>query len=496
MKSEESGHPLWGIIQSLSSSEKRYIKIELQAKKAEQGALLTKLFDLTEKQDNYDDAKTKQSLAKQFSFSNFAVVKTTLYDIVVNSLIAFHAENNVDLLLQKHLASAEILKQKSQMAATQKQLVKAAALAQKFERLGLLADIKQRQSLMQLESGEMKTVGEYIDHESENELHVAACMQEMVTTKKLAAQTILFAKKFGGLLQSEVSQELKKIKQHPALARIDLLHTFHGKMYAHTTLGVVCSLEKSVEESLLNRLALHDMFEAYPHFVTDKIQLYTGNLYNICVTYLTLEKIRDCEKYLNLLQSVTEAHKSSFTEENRALTQLRICNLRLQLCAHTTNYDLVKKTIDEVTAIEQRFGNRKLGEFVLSCFTYAAMLFYLGKNYDTSLHYVNQLLNTREKELRRDMMMYARFLIIALHYKMDNHVLIEYELKNLRYFLQKNFTEQDLGKRFAEFFHLLLHDKHKLQKNRASYLPLFAHAASKPSIYEKMFDDMVVSVIE
>lgn len=496
MKTDEISHPLRDIILSLSSSEKRYIKIELQAKKPEQSALLTKLFDIIDKQENYDDTKTKQHLSKQFSFSNFAVVKNTLYEIILDSLLSFHAENNVDLMLQKQLSYAEILKQKSQIEATQKQLTKAAALAEKYERFGLLADIKQRQSLMQLESGEMKVVNEYFEHESEHELQIAACLKEIITTKKLAAQTILLAKKFGGLSQTESRQELTKLREHPALAQIDLLKTFHGKMYARTTLGVITSLEKSIADSLKNRLALHDMFKEHPHFVPDKIQLYTGNLYNICVTYLTLENINDCEKFLNLLQSETEHHKSVFTEENRTLAQLRICNLRLQLCAHTANYTNVKSIVDEVAEIEKRYGSKKLEEFILSSYTYAAMLFYLGGNYDASLHYVNLLLNTREKELRRDVMLYARFLIIALHYNMDNHVLIEYELKNLRYFLQKNFTDQNLGKRFAEFFHLLLHDKQKLQRNRSQYLPLFAHAGNKPTVYESMFDAVVERVVK
>lgn len=495
MKNDDASHPLKDIIQSLSSSEKRYVKIELQAKKAEQSALLTKLFDLVEKQENYDDAKTKQQLSKQFSFSNFAVVKNTLYEIILDSLLSFHAENNVDVLLQKQLSYAEILKQKSQVEATQKQLDKAATLAQKYERFGILADIKQRQSLMQLESGDMKIVGEYYETGSEDELQISDFLREINTAKKLAAQTILLAKKFGGLSQAESSNELKKIREHPTLAAIENLQTFHGKMYARTTLGVITSLEKSILHSLENRLALHEMFKQHPHFVPDKIQLYTGNLYNICVTFLTLENISDCEKFLNLLQSETERHKPAFTEENRALTQLRICNLRLQLCAHTADYTSVKNIVDEVAEIEKKHGNKKLEEFILSSYTYAAMLFYLGGNYDASLQYVNLLLNTREKELRRDVMLYARFLIIALHYKMDNHVLIEYELKNLRYFLQKNFSDQDLGKRFADFFHLLLHDKNKLQKNRSQYLPLFAHAGSKPTIYESMFDAVAESVV-
>lgn len=485
---------LWELIQGLSGSEKRYFKIFIQGKKSESELIYFKLYDFIEKQKKgYDEDAIKKQLKKN---GNFSITKNYLFELVLQSLEAYYAENKIDILIKRLINYSDILRQKNITEASYKYLSKAETIAHKYERFAILVEIKHKQSLQILDSGNKEKIENYIQLFSHEEQKLLDLQREVIAIKKVTAQTHILYKKFGGLAAREQKEEIEKLKNEISLKNISALNSFHSKSYAYTVLGVLNSLQKNTKESFENRFALYELYKNHTHFIEDKIQAYAGNLYNLCTSSLALGKYDLAEKFIPELEKLPAEYEHSFSETNSILTVMRALNLHLLLAVYKNEFGNILQHIQKVESINDNYNYSILNDYIITSYLIAAMMLTINNDYKDALIYVNRILNFRQKEFRNDVLLYARFVNIVVHYQLNNIDLIDYELKNLQYFIGKNFLFPDVENKAVAFFNQLLKEPAGLKKSKNEYFPLSVTSENNNKVFDNMLERIMLSVIK
>lgn len=130
MKVKDSLHEL---IQSLSKSEKRYYKLYASRHVSTEDSTMLALFDYIAKQTHYDEAALFHDFKGKALLNQFSTIKKRLYDQILLSLHAFHANNSIENQLNRMLHQATLLYEKSLYDQCERQLRSAEKLALKHD---------------------------------------------------------------------------------------------------------------------------------------------------------------------------------------------------------------------------------------------------------------------------------------------------------------------------------------------------------------------------
>src|SRR5688572_14543666 len=111
--SRQSSDQLFRLIKSLTTAEKRYFKLFAGRHTiGEQNEYVT-LFDAIDRQENYNEGKLLPLFRNSTFGTSPAIAKNRLYETILKSLHAYHAESSVEVELQRLLHYTEILFKKS-----------------------------------------------------------------------------------------------------------------------------------------------------------------------------------------------------------------------------------------------------------------------------------------------------------------------------------------------------------------------------------------------
>src|SRR2546423_12681940 len=125
--SKHSSDQLFRLIKSLTKSEKRYFKLFASRHTIGEKNDYVVLFEAIDSQEEYDEKKLMKNFKHAFQ-SPSAIAKARLYEIILRSLDAYHANSSIDVEIRKLLHYSEILFKKSLYKDSDKALSKAKRL--------------------------------------------------------------------------------------------------------------------------------------------------------------------------------------------------------------------------------------------------------------------------------------------------------------------------------------------------------------------------------
>ena len=111
--SNKASDQLFQLIKSLNKSEKRYFNLYASRHTLGEKNNYVILFDAIDKQNEYDEASILKQFKKEAFINKFSITKARLYDVILDSLTAFHSASSIDAQLKRDLHCAEILYKKT-----------------------------------------------------------------------------------------------------------------------------------------------------------------------------------------------------------------------------------------------------------------------------------------------------------------------------------------------------------------------------------------------
>ena len=106
--SKQNNTALIQLIRCLTRAEKRHFKLLARRNSGESDSLFILLFDLIDKNKNFNDSLIKQKLP-QIKSQQISNIKANLYKNLLGSLRLFHRSNNIDINLSEQLDYARVL---------------------------------------------------------------------------------------------------------------------------------------------------------------------------------------------------------------------------------------------------------------------------------------------------------------------------------------------------------------------------------------------------
>lgn len=290
---------LYNLIQNLSQSEKRYIKLRLTSTKSSSDTL--KYFDSLSKQSEYDFEALKKLDKKSTTVLRSNLDK--LYRSVLKQLRLFHSNINPETRLQGVLFDVNLLREKGLIVEAKKLNAKLIKLCKQEEQFQILNKALSNQWLLHHLSG-------MLSFETTNELEneISECKAQEIELEELNSLyrrgVSLYYSYFFKAKKPSYLDEIQLILNKKILKNLDDLHSDSSKMVGYE----ICSLCHMVLGDLKNHHVIRKdqlkLLFTSPIFKTDFINklLVMSNVF----TYLK------SNAYLEEFSAYLEAYRKYF----------------------------------------------------------------------------------------------------------------------------------------------------------------------------------------
>ena len=429
---------LFVLIKSLSRNEKRYFK--LFCRRETSGENYLKLFEAIDKQNIYDEKRIKEKFKKEKFVRQLHVTKNYLQKMILKSLRNFHSGLSKDAELKELLRNIEILYNKELYTHCLTELKKADAIARKYEINSGLIEVQNWQRKLQqtIHPHHYKAFQQVLTGQAE----AISCLQNSNRYWQLAV----------GLSMAASKQKKPRSKNIKLLNDESNAKTLEAKVL-HYNSAYLWHLQQrdfqKAENAMYDLLAL---FESQPHRMQEDSGLYASSVNNL-VSYLVFRK-KNTEALALIAKAKLTYEQWAITSENKTLLKqiLRTYNIELELYRNTKAFNEHLGFINNTEAFIAANKHKMPKEYMLSFWFQLANIHFMRKDFDRSLQWINQLLNTKFKEGETALLIHTRMLNIMVHLEQQNLFVLRYFVDSTRRFIRKVRQLEKYEKTLLDFF--------------------------------------------
>lgn len=412
---------LFFLIKSLSRTEKRYLKINFKHSKP--AAVYLQLFDAIDRQKEYDEAQLKVKFKGQKFVKHFHLSKRYLYGLILAALRNYHKEASPKAEVNDILKNVEILYQKGLYALAETELTKAGKMAEEYELATSQYDVLywQRKLLQAQRPDDRLKIGQIIGAKGQvlsNLNHIQqlwTTLLRLPPTEDEAAPLSLQAK----ILEANV-QYLNNVQN-----------------------GRVREAEQHLKQLLAE-------LEQYPKRLKQDPGIWASNLNNL-LGLLTFEKKN--KEALVLIQKAKVFYNDLPQLDTPTIRLiLRTYNIELELYRDQQAMEPAKAAIADIQYFIDRQEGHVPASYLLSFWFQFANLFFMEKEYDQALHWINIVLNHNFREVREDLQIYIRWLNLMVHLELKNYFVLRYYVGSMRRFIKAKANLETYEQLLLRFF--------------------------------------------
>ena len=455
---------LFILIKSLTKSEKRYFKVTTGFHGGQQNYL--KLFEALDRMKTYSEERLRAHFKGEAWLKQLHVAKNYLYNLILKSLRGYHLKESTAAQLRSMMIDVEVLFKKDLLKQCYRVVVQAEKLAQKAgDELVLLDTLNWKRRVLLNMRGSSQT-----KHEVDQ-----ITKEEQEALDRLIDENTFWQLTMG--VGSRIPGEDPGITQHPLMVKAPAKMTHrstilyhHLKYVYHTMAGALDSAGDSLDQ--LIRYLEHDSFRlkndpsSYVTALNNKIGLYLNQKKHQQVPGL-LKKIRDLPVRLKL--------KASNPVSMKLL--IRTYNVELETYRDTGQIEKGIQLIPRVRSFLQTYYELIPRQYIVLFHYQFSYLFFVNGDFSSALKDVNTVLNHRSDEDRSDIIGYAHFLNLIIHYELGNATVMKYSVETCRRFLKKRGNLEEFEKVLLRIF------------SRLSTRPRGQHRAIIKKGAEKLFSD-------
>ncbi len=437
MPKERSDY-LFLLIKSLSKGEKRYFK--LQVGKQASSAKIILLFDLIDKQPDFDEEIILQQ-APDIKASQLSNLKAHLYERILHSLRLYHLSNSADIQIREYIDYARILFDRSMYKQCLKVLKKAKKLAVKNDNL---------EQVLEILKWEKQVVAQGIDTDDQEKVN--AIIGEVKDVNNRINNINLLSNiqvklnnwyiKTGLVRKAHDYEEVREFIERnlPEFNEDDL--TFNEKLNLFSVYVSYYLFVYDFHNAHHFAKKWVNLFDDSPEFIPIKTEMYIRGIHKLMLTQSRLQKYQEYVASGNKLKAIYKMQGITLNE-----------NIRLMLFKSITIYDINRhfltgdfsRGISVISHIKHGLDQfiDKLGKHSAIIFYYKFACMYIGdSNYRMSAYWLQKIINEQNVDVREDIHCFARILNLINHYEMGNSDIVDYYIKSTYRFLLK---KDDLG---------------------------------------------------
>ncbi len=432
---------LFNLIKTLTKSEKRFFKLTSSLQSGDKNYL--KIFDFIEKQSEYDEKALKSAFEGEVFIKHLPSEKNHLYKLILKSLRSYYSEQSINSILNQELKNVEILYNKALYKECEKFVGRAKQIARKHEKF---------YHLFELISWEKKLLN--AAHESgvfSKDMDELVKEEELVIAKlrNLAEYTMIYSKinlifRSGGFTRTDSEREM--------VESIADYHLIKGKNTALSTKaasicyyikGLCAATNRNYTDSYAFFNRTREILDDNPLIKDESGRRYVMTLFHLLRCYIDSG---DYEKARMLIEEIRSL------ESKKGFKSI---DLSVRIFSNSYYHELVllhsigefQKSVDLIEKIEEgqaKFGDKITKEMeILLSYNKAYSYFGIG-DYKSALHYLNEVLNDNEQNLRQDIYSFSRVFNLVIHSELENYDFLEYVVKSTNRYLSKQDRDYEI----------------------------------------------------
>ena len=403
---------LFTLIKSLSPAEKRYFKSFIGKQSTEKKYL--KLFNVIDALNSYDEAIIRKFFATEKFTRQLHVMKIYLHATIMKRLRSFYSEASTSLKIKDCLKNIEVYFIKELFAHCSIEIARAEKLARAIEDdVALLEILSWKRKLHQNQSPVGFLGKEIIDQQS-------GALARLTHNNNLWKELLdpMPVKAFDTRPQAAPTLNSKVL-------------AYHIQYRDAVRLGKSKEAKRSLEElahGLEKRLAV----------LNEDPTIYLTTLNNL-ISFLvfnkeTKEALKIVSKAKTFYQNL---QKVSRNNSNFRLI-LRTYNIELEIYRDTELLDDAVNLIQQIVKLlDERRGNAP-ESYLLSLWFQFANIYFQRKDFRSSLHWINEILNCSFADKRRDLHLQAQLLNLVVHFELRNFFVMRYFVASTMRSFKKN----------------------------------------------------------
>jgi hypothetical protein len=416
----------------MTRAEKRYFKLYTSRNGAAGEGNHAVLFDAIAKMEHYDEAALHRQFMGKAFMRRFSITKRRLYEALLNSLDAFHADSSVDAKLQRSLHHVEILNQRALHADASKVLRGIRNMARQHDRQAVLLQVAEWERRLM----ERTNYAEVSDSDlAEREKEVTGLLHEWEEVDRLwqvKSRSFRMLFRNGQDIAGPDKAELEGLRTHPLLAdgvalltpRAEFLHHHVRSAIAYATNDLrECERQLSLNMDLLRKE--QDRFK-------DEPDLLLGVMGNLAHVRMRMGKYREAVEGFHAFRRVPLLASTAPSVDLKM--KLFMLGSSLKLSLHSASGEF-QEAMKEVAAVEQgleHFGATASRLRRSELYLQVAYACFGAERHDLALHWCNRVLNEKGIEEHAEVHALARLLNLMILIEMGKTDLLPYLLRNIQ----------------------------------------------------------------
>ncbi len=436
------------LINSLTKAEKRSFRLFVTRNQISDEILFLKLFEEISRSKRYDEQAVLQRIPaiKKRQLSN---LKAHLYKQLLICLRLLGRSNSVEIDIRERTDYAKVLYDKGLYRQSLDMLAKTKALALRGNYHILALNILEFEKFIE---------SQYITRSIENKAEelkreatwLTGRIERTQAFSNLALQLYGLYLKVGYVRDDQDSRYLKNFFESN-LPEYDLEQLdFHERLYLFQAYSWYHYMNQDFSNYYRYTLRWYNLFSEYPEMVEAQTAMYLKSIHNLLTSlYFSLSYDRFME-VLAVLEDIP----------NRGL----IRNLNHEGLFQLYHYiHLVNKHFLTGTFTEGTNSMPELAQLIrenpydwdkhrILVFYYKIACMYFGSSdWDSSITYLNKIINAKTADFRGDIQSFARILNLIAHYELDNQILLQYQVKSVYRYLAKMSELHDVQNEIFKF---------------------------------------------
>jgi tetratricopeptide (TPR) repeat protein len=445
---------LFDLIKSLTKSEKRYFKIFSSKHTIGEENTYVILFDFIDGMLEYDEDQVMHHFKGEAFLNKFSITKKRLHENIMRALDSFHANSSVEAQLHKQLHYTEILYKKSLYEQARRTLSSAFKLAEKHDKLHLMAEIQLRLKKLWETTGYANVDMELLETMRTRDVEIAQHTEHYSQLWHLKSKLINKLNQHGPARSAEDKEWFAQILD--SVNAVQLTNGVFDHHYLLNHINAACYFGMSEFDKTLEFLEKNlRLFEANPERLKEEVHLYFSQLSNAIYIQNKLGRHREVDELLKQLKELAQLQVDGTHEDLMIKLFASINSTELSLL-NTRGEFLRAAELEGVILEGYRLYQTKLNPARRAFLNFQLAVAYFGcGNYSASLKWVNHILNDKELDHKEDLFCFAQLFALVIHFELNHKQLLPYAIKNTQRYLKSRNKAYEFERIFLKYLNKL-----------------------------------------
>ncbi len=464
--SNKASDQLHQLVKSLNKTEKRYFNLYASRHTLGEKNNYVILFEAIDKQVEYNEEVLLKQFKKETFINNFSITKARLYDVVLDSLTAFHSKSSIDAQLKRDLHCAEILYKKTLYEQCAKMLSSAKKVASRYERHSSLLEISLwEKKLMETENYSGKKDSEILEMLKSDDL-ISEKIKNFNEYWNIKSRFFTILNKQGKVRNPEEMLQFKKIidntllkSEHKALSTETRYLFYH--IYSAYYFGI-----GDHENSYKNLVKNVQLIEAYPDIFKEEPNIYFSVLTNEIYVGSQLKKYKEVFASLKKLRSTLVQFENGKNEDLSVKLFSSATSIELSIYLQTAEFEkgieLAPKIEEKLKMYPGKFTKLREAYFYFSM----AAMFFGAEKYTLALKWINKLLNSPNFEESENIYCFAQIMSLIIHIELKHDDFVPHAFKSVHRYLSSRHREYKFETVFMDFIGKVLKTKKRDEQTK------------------------------